>query len=201
MADAIVAHLYGLSEDQFRWILRNCDFPKEQLGDTAFRARLPAKGFWRTGVGSAEHPWRQAWKCESEFRLPNLALVAFVELARLRHSFKGDLAMAISAFAPISGNGGWQLPDQIRLSDYGLGRTAREAEKQPLRTLLCREFSNEEPDQQSWESCQRIARDLRILWGREVPVETTPASDGSGRGRPQRLALAPEQTRLFGMDE
>jgi len=73
ISNAIIAHIYGLDESQFRWILRNCDVPKDQLSGLAFRARLPAKGFWRTGIGSSEHPWRQAWNCEPEFRLTNLA--------------------------------------------------------------------------------------------------------------------------------
>src|SRR6185503_19609492 len=45
--DAIVASLYGLSRDDIRWILRDCDHPREQLAQNAFCRTLDPKGFWR----------------------------------------------------------------------------------------------------------------------------------------------------------
>src|SRR6202022_710233 len=55
--EAIVATLYGLGEQDVRWILRECDYPAETLARSEFRRQLPPKGFWRVGVGSAEHEW------------------------------------------------------------------------------------------------------------------------------------------------
>ena len=197
ISDAIIAHLYGLTEDQFRWMLRNCDFPKEQLSAVSFRATLPSKGFWRTGVGSAEHAWRKAWKCDPEFRLPNLALVAFIELDRLKQRFKGDNAAAFAAFAPLSGNGGWRLPDRLRLRDFGLGRSPRENTEQELRPYLVREFSVDEPSRQSWEDCRRIAGDLRILWEQQGREAAAPMATGTRRIQPSRRDSDAGQPRLF----
>lgn len=197
ISDAIVAHLYGLTEDQFRWILRNCDFPKEQLSAVAFRAKLPAKGFWRTGVGSAEHAWRKAWKCDPEFRLPNLALVAFIELDRLKQRLKGDTAAAVAAFVPISGKGGWRLPDRLRLGDFGLGQSPREHAEQELRSYLHREFSVAAPGRRSWEECQRLAGELRILGGNEGREAALPIATRTRRSRSVSRDSDAGQPRLF----
>ena len=202
IADAIVAHLYGLDEDQFRWVLRNCDVPRDQLSDLAFRARLPAKGFWRTGIGAAEHAWRQAWSCEPELRLTNLALVAFVELDRLKNSLRGDLAAAVATFAPIKGSGVWRLPDRLRLRDYGLGHDLRAEEAQELRSRLRRESpTTESVSQTSWSDCRRVAEKLRGLWpgsDREPPASP---EVGTRRGRRGGRDSATGQAKLFGGDE
>jgi hypothetical protein len=200
ISDAIVAHLYGLNEDQFRWVLRNCDFPKEKLAAVAFRATLPAKGFWRTGVGSAEHPWRQAWKCEPEFRLPNLALVAFIELDRLKRTLHGDIAAAVAAFAPVNGHGGWQLPERVRLRDFGLGQASREDDVQELRPYLCREFAVDRPSERSWEDCRQIAGGLEHLWKSEGQDAAAPTTTDMGRILPAKRSIDARQTRLFGAD-
>jgi hypothetical protein len=164
ISEAIVAHLYGLNEQQFRWLLRNCDHPKEQLAVPAFRNQLPAKGFWRTGIGSAEHPWRQAWTCNPEFRLTNLAIVAYIELGRLKASMAGDLVSAIRTFAPSSGRNGWRLPDRLRLADYGLGQDRHAKEEQHLGLFLRSEIVNRATrDFRSWEECKRLDEKFRKL--------------------------------------
>ena len=201
MADAIVAHLYGLDEDQFRWILRNCDVPKDQLSELVVRARLPSKGFWRTGIGSAEHPWRQAWSCEPEFRLTNLALVAFVELDRLKRRFGGELGAAVAAFAPTTGRGGWQIPDRLRLRDYGLGQDQRAEAAQELRPRLRRECSDDGGTQLSWEKCERIAGEWRELWAGSPQELPAPLAAGTRRGRRAARSSAAGQAKLFGGDE
>ena len=202
MSEAIVAHLYALSEQQFRWILRNCDHPKDRLAELSFRAQLPAKGFWRTGTGSAEHPWRQAWACDPEFRLTNLAIVAFVELARLKASSGGDLTTAVRAFAPASGRGGWMLPERLRLRDYGLGQDDRADKAQVLRPALKREGMRQDGDaQNSWGECQRVAENLRTLWGGTSNVACDPTSVAVRSGRRSGRASVAGQSALFGSDE
>jgi hypothetical protein len=202
ISEAIVAHHYGLDEQQFRWILRDCDHPKDRLSERAFRARLPAKGFWRTGIGSAEHPWRQAWSCDPEFRLTNLALVAFVELDRLKVRLGGDLAAAVAAFAPCGGLGGWQLPDRLRLLDFGLGQDRRAEEAQELRPRLRRESSRGQSGAQtSWSDCIRVAQELREVWGdMKHEVSSRPTVSPCPEGRDGRYPFA-VQTKLFGGDE
>jgi hypothetical protein len=201
MADAIVAHLYGLDEKQFRWILRNCDFSQNKLSEVGFRARLPAKGFWRTGIGSSEHQWRQAWSCEPEFRLPNLALVAFVELARLKRQLGGDIDAAVAAFAPICGDGAWRLPDRLRLSDFNLTQSQHADEDRELGTYLRREFAIGDPDRPSWQDCRRIAEHLLELWTRESPEASVPFSKRTRSGRPYMPDAVSEQLGLFGGEE
>jgi len=201
MADAIVAHLYGLDEGQFRWVLRNCDVPKDQLSELSFRTRLPAKGFWRTGVGSAEHPWRRAWSCEPELRLTNLALVAFVELDRLKRRLGGDLGAAVAAFAPNKGDSGWRVPDRLRLRDYGLGKDHRAEVAQELRPRHRRESSGDGDAQISWEDCRRIAGEWRRLWAGRTQEVPAPLAAGARRGRRGGRDSAGGQAKLFGGDE
>jgi hypothetical protein len=191
MSEAIVAHLYGLSEPQFRWILRNCDHPKDRLAELAFRAQLPAKGFWRTGIGSAEHPWRQAWACDPEFRLTNLAVVAFVELDRMKASLGGDLTAAVHAFAPPSGRGGWTLPERLRLRDYGLGQDDRAEEAQVLRPALQRGGARRDG----------AAEQLRTLWAGTSGEAAGAPSLAAQPGRRSARASAAGQGTLFGSDE
>ncbi len=202
MSEAIVAHLYGLSEQQFRWILRNCDHPKDRLAELSFRTQLPAKGFWRTGIGSAEHPWRQAWACDPEFRLTNLAVVAFVELARLKASSGGDVNTAVHVFAPVSGRGGWTLPERLRLGDYGLGQDDRAEEAQVLRPALQRGGARRDGGAlNSWTECQRAAEHLRSLWGSSSADGAGPPTVAARPGRRSTRAPTAGQGALFGSDE
>jgi hypothetical protein len=202
ISEAIVAHLFGLTEPQFRWILRNCDHPKDRLAELSFRTQLPAKGFWRTGIGSAEHPWRQAWACGPEVRLTNLAIVAFIELARLKASSDGDLATSVRAFAPASGRGGWKLPERLRLRDYGLGQDERADEAQTLRPAQpCEDARRDCDTQNSWRECQQVAEHLRTLWGgtrNELPDPPSVAARPALRNVRSSVA---GQGALFGSDE
>jgi hypothetical protein len=199
-ADAIVAHLYGLDEDQFRWILRNCDIPREQLSELSFRAQLPSKGFWRTGIGSAEHPLRRAWDCEPELRLTNLALVAFVELDRLKLRFGGDLGAAVAAFAPITGTGGWRLPDRLRLRDYALGQDGRAEEAQELRPQLNCEKLDACVDYRPWADCQRIEEEQRDVWSFKTG-QVDALVVGAPRDRSTGKGSAGIQASLFESEE
>jgi hypothetical protein len=202
MSEAIVAHLYGLSEQQFRWILRNCDHPRDSLAELSFRAGLPAKGFWRTGTGSAEHAWRQAWACDPEFRLTNLAIVAFVELARLRANSGGDLTTAVRAFAPASGRGGWTLPERLRLKDYGLGQDERADKAQVLRPALQREGARQDGEvQNSWGECRLAADKLRTLWEGTKNEAAEPTRMPVRPDYRSARASSAGQSALFGGDE
>ena len=121
--EAIVAVQYGLSESQFRWILRSCDEPAADLFTKQVRDRLPAKGFWRTGCGVYEGTGSRGWTIGPELRLTNLSIIAYVQLGLLIKEKNGNLAAAVKAFIPIAGDGGWDLPDKVTLSEYGLGRS------------------------------------------------------------------------------
>jgi hypothetical protein len=70
--DAAVAELYGLDEEDVRWILRGCDHPVENVCNKPFARSLDPKGFWRADKGRVP-----------ELRHPVLSLVAFNELKKV----------------------------------------------------------------------------------------------------------------------
>src|SRR5690606_4215924 len=70
--DAVVAHLYGLDAEDFRWILRDCDHPVDLVTNKAFARTLDPKGFWR--VDKTRDP---------ELRHTVLSQVAFADLQKL----------------------------------------------------------------------------------------------------------------------
>jgi hypothetical protein len=164
ISEAIVALIYGLNEDQFRWILRDCDISKEKLSELSFRKKLPVKGFWRTGIGAGEHPWRRAWNCDPRWRLTNLSLVAFSELERLKRSLGDDTLSAIAAFAPINGIGGWRIPVDLRQSVYGPEHKSQIGDGAESWQRFSIEESTEQTAQLSWDNCRQIAASWRAIW-------------------------------------
>lgn len=147
--DALVATLYGLSREDLRWILRDCDQPKERLSEKAFCRTLDAKGFWR--VGKAEDP---------ELRHSVLTLVAFDALAALVTEHGGAREAAIAAFAALNGGEGWMLPETLRLADHGLGHDDRAKQAQPVASRLGPRFLDwqlAQTPEESWAECERHA--------------------------------------------
>jgi len=110
--DAVVAALYGLEQEDFRWILRDCDHPARALADPAFCRGLDTKGFWR--VDRRKDP---------ELRHTVLALAAFSDLQRLG---------GVDAFLSINNGDGWKLPACLRLADLDLGHDERAQQGQPV---------------------------------------------------------------------
>lgn len=49
LLDAIVAVLYGVTDEQLAWMLRECAHPVDALRDRAFCRSLDPRGFWRLG--------------------------------------------------------------------------------------------------------------------------------------------------------
>lgn len=172
--DAIVADLYGLDEDDFAWILRDCDHPLSCSTSNEFTRTLDPKGFWR--VDKDKDP---------ELRHTVLSLVAFHDLKE-----KG-----MDAFLSQNDGEGWMLPETIRLSDYGLGHDERASEHQSVASRLGPRFlpwQLEQSVEESWEECARHAEliDL-ILKGPSSAVE--PSS-----GPPTDLLGQPLESDLFG---
>ncbi|MDO9022924.1 MAG: hypothetical protein Q7V43_38735 [Myxococcales bacterium] len=177
--DALVATLYGLSRDDFRWILRDCDHPKARLTEKAFCRALDPKGFWR--VDKAEDP---------ELRHPVLSLVAFDALAALIAEHGGDRAAGIAAFSALNGGDGWMLPETVRLADYHLGHDDRAKQPQPVASRLGPRFLDwqlAQTPEESWAECERHAR--AILGDAEFERRFGPSALG-----PSRDATPPEAT-------
>jgi hypothetical protein len=179
--DVIVAARLGLSRDDVRWILRDCDYPAGLLSDMAFRRTLQATGFWR--VDKDEDP---------ELRHTVLTLVAFDALWELIEAHGGDRDAGIAAFSALNGGEGWMLPEMLRLKDHGLGHDERAEHPQPVASRLGPRFLDwqlAQTPEESWAECERHARN--ILGDAEFEARF-------GKGKPASAQLAsqsPESAR------
>ena len=133
MVDAAVAAIIGLSPADLCLVLAECDHP---LGEG--RSRSP-KGFWR--VDKDKPP---------ELRQTALTLLAFESL--LRH-VDGDRQRGMVNFLTQKGDG-WQLPETVRLADYGLGHDDRAKLHQPVASRLGPRFYD-------WQLAQTADEALR----------------------------------------
>ena len=134
MVDAIVAKLYGLSKEEFAYVLRDCDHPCRCLVG-AFSRSLNSKGFWR--VGKTSPP---------ELRHTVLSYVAFLELENVVREAE-TLEQGIDIFCGLNDGKGWLLPESLCLSDLALMRTVnhgvyeqRAQHPQPVRSAMGRRF-------------------------------------------------------------
>lgn len=155
--DAVVAHLYGLSGDDFRHILRDCDHSVEDSSSKAFTRKLDPKGYWR--VDKTTDP---------ELRHTVLAQVAFADLQALIHTHGED--EALRRFLGTGPDDGWMLPETLRLADYNLGHDARACEPQPVAPRLGPRFHDwqqTQPAEESWAECRTHAEKIRRIRGNE----------------------------------
>ena len=104
--NALLAYMFGLNVADMRHVLQQCDLPTLDSGSLP-SAQLGPKGLWR--LDRDQHP---------ELRQTVLALVAFVDLQA--HS------------SPQNAADGWQIPETLRLADYGLGHDERAKAAQPV---------------------------------------------------------------------
>jgi hypothetical protein len=179
--DAVIAELYGLEIDDFYWILHNCDHPVQTMRDKQFYRTLDPKGFWR--VDKEKDP---------ELRHTVLSLIAFHDLKRL----------GLEAFLNLNDGEGWMLPDTLTLADYGLGHDDRALQPQPVASRLGDRYlpwQLEKTPEQSWEECERHAKNLRQLLG-ETPQTFNEESSSNGYRSEKQLKLLQEdneQLNLF----
>ena len=171
--DAVVAELYGLEIDDFRWILHNCDHPVQTMRDKQFYRTLDPKGFWR--VDKEKDP---------ELRHTVLSLIAFHDLKRL----------GLETFLNLNDGEGWMLPDTLTLADYGLGHSDRAKQPQPVASRLGERYlpwQLEGTPEQSWEECERHAENLRQLLG-ETPKTFNEESSNQSYQSEKQLKLFQE---------
>lgn len=150
--DAIVSTLYDLSRDDLRWILRDCDQPKERVANRDFARTLDPKGFWR--VDKDEDP---------ELRHTVLTLVAFDALEALIAAHHGNSDAGITAFSALNDGEGWLLPETLRLKDHDLGHDARAEQAQPVASRLGPRFLDwqfAQTPEESWAECEQHARNI-----------------------------------------
>jgi hypothetical protein len=135
IAEALVAYTFGLTVDDFAWILR-----ETALSQGADGSKLSPKGFWRV---DREQP--------AELRFPVLAYIAYRDLSRV----------GIDDFLK---GAGWQPPTQVRLDELSaLGckdsQEVRVAERLGARLLDWQM----QPTSESWRECEAHAQTLRTI--------------------------------------
>jgi len=176
MMNAVVAFHYGIDQQLFSEIVRDCDYPSAQIEDRAFNRTLDPKGFWR--FEKSDDP---------ELRSTVLSQVAFADLR----------SRGLRRFLGADGGQGWLLPEALRLRDYGLGHDDHAKELQPVASRLGPRFYDWQVDQsveESWEECERHAEILaRLLPPLDPKKETPPESGVAGD-----LFGNPIETDLFG---
>jgi hypothetical protein len=202
MLDAVMAELHGLSEDDFRWILRDCDHPSEKVCDKPFSRSLDPKGFWR--VDKDRDP---------ELRHTVLSAIAFHDLKASISAHDGDRDRGIRAFCQRNGGEGWLVPETLRLADYGFGHDERARVEQPVADRLGKRFLSWQVDaspEESWSTCEVLAREMLGEGGfaellREINAERpeTPTGEPALTGITERrrttdLFGEPVPTDLFG---
>jgi len=112
--EAVVAHLFGLRPEDLRYVVRDCDHPLVRSMDRAFTRTLDQRGLWRV---DKERP--------PELRLTVLALVAFIELS----------TDGLPNFLEKCRDG-WTIPEELRLSDFGIGHDNLCQVHQPVASAL-----------------------------------------------------------------
>ena len=149
--DAIVALLYGLELQDVVRMVQACSLPVgvvKTLSRQGARS-LDPKGFWRVDT---------SWP--PEVRRPILFLVAYADLLQLLKSC-GSVRIAIKRFSGQSDGEGWQLPETLRLADYGLGHDERAKEHQPVRECFgprWYDWQLAQSPEESWRECHLHAR-------------------------------------------
>jgi hypothetical protein len=148
--DSTVGACFGLSWEDLRWVVHDCDHPLELLSESPFSRKLDPKGFWRIDKDK-----------DAELRHPVLTLVAFHDLQKLIDVHGGDRNKGIAAFLAQNKGEGWMLPETLRLADYGLGHDDRAQRHQPVASRLGPRFLDwqlAQTPEQSWAECERHAK-------------------------------------------
>ena len=193
--DAIIATLYGLSREDYAWILKDCDHPAEKLSSKEFCRQLDAKGFWRVDKDQPPH-----------LRHPVLSFAAFVALEQ-QIAISGSRDSGIAAFCAQNDGDGWMLPETLCIATLKMTRTvnagsydAEASVEQPVASALGPRFLDWQLAQsveESWAECERHAR---VILGGEVGqiqdvVKTTEVEKVAEKGKEEKVVV--KQQRLF----
>ncbi|WP_168565186.1 Eco57I restriction-modification methylase domain-containing protein [Crateriforma spongiae] len=147
--EALVAWSYGVDENAFGWLMRDCDHPIAYLSRNS--RLLDPKGFWR--IDKTKTP---------ELRFSILSQIAFRDLMQCIVDANDEI-LGINEFINQNDGEGWQLPETLRLADYGLGHDDRAKEHQPVRECFGPRFYDwqlTQTPEESWAECHLHARNL-----------------------------------------
>jgi hypothetical protein len=145
-ANAIAAYQFGLTTEHLRHVLLDCSHEPEWI--VQHSDEFDSVGFWRVEKDQAP-----------EHRQSVLSIIAFESLLQTITE-GGNQSEVIAKFASAEG---WQLPETLRLADYGLGHDARALEHQPVRSHFGPRFYDwqlEQTPEDSWQECHLHARNL-----------------------------------------
>jgi hypothetical protein len=170
--DALIAELYGLSWDDFAWILRDCAHPLSHINQIYHT--LDPKGFWR--VDKDKDP---------ELRHTVLALKAFADLK----------AMGIDAFCALNDGEGWMIPETLTYavnSDGTIAFDTLDGKTVPVQERLGERFLDWQlagTPEESWRECEMHARN--ILGDEEFEKMMAEIESGGGyRNGEERIGVA-----------
>jgi hypothetical protein len=167
--DACMAYTYGLTYEDYQWLLLETDHPASFLAIKKNTKSLDQKRFWRID----KH-------LDPELRHTVLSQVAFHDL----------LQRGIEEFLSQNDGEGWLIPEELRLADFGLGRDDRANESQTVASRLGPRFLNwqlEEDAAISWKECAAHAELIRRI----VPPQD-PTDDASST-----VLLAAEEPAVY----
>lgn len=176
IVEALVAHLYGLTEEQFGHLFLACDTPADKLSSKAYTRELDSKGFWRVDKG-----------LDPELRQTVLAQVAFQDLKDLIRR-RGE-EEGLESFVGTGPDDGWMIPETLRLRDYGLGHDDRAEIAQPVASRLgprSYDWQLAQSPEESWAECRIHAENIRAIRSIGLPGGSpAPAPEVIG-GRPPK---------------
>ena len=167
--DACMAYTYGLTYEDFQWLLLETDHPASFLASKKNTKKLDQKRFWRIDK-----------ELDPELRHTVLSQVAFHDL----------LQRGVDEFLSQNDGEGWLIPEQLRLADFGLGRDDRSNESHAVASRLGPRFLDwqlEEDTVISWKECAAHAELIRRI----VPLQD-PTDDASST-----VLLAAEEPAVY----
>ena len=148
IVNAVVAYSFGLDKLDMKSVFDECDLPTVDLSSNSIIRKLNPKGFWRVDKNK-----------DPELRQTVLAQVALCELRRV----------GVDGFLSQNNGEGWQIPETLRLADYGLGHDDRAQEAQPVAARLGPRYLDWQLNEdvgRSWQECAAHAALIRQI----VPI-------------------------------
>ncbi|EHQ34550.1 Eco57I restriction-modification methylase domain-containing protein [Methanoplanus limicola] len=185
--DAVVAELYGISYEDFAWILRDCGHSPEYINKNS--KEFDPKGFWR--VDKTEDP---------EIRHTLLALKAYADLKKI----------GIDEFCKLNDGDGWMIPEETTfevLKDGTIAFDTPGGVTVPVRERLGDRFYDwqfEGTPEESWAECEMHARNLLGDEEFEKMMNETEAEESpcnSGKEINKVLQKATSQKEVFDREE
>ncbi|OYU42167.1 MAG: hypothetical protein CFE44_25545, partial [Burkholderiales bacterium PBB4] len=133
------------------------------------------KGFWR--IDKEKVP---------ELRQTVLSLVAFNDLSKV----------GLSAFLSQNRGNGWQIPESLRLTDYGLGHDERAIEHQPVAACLGPRLDDAQTSEEAegaWKDCCAHAEVIQRI----APSRHSEIDNGASESSAEEFSVANKQGALF----